>query len=347
MKQRALPARSRVLPGLGARLLDELTRSGAALAQRPTTPAAAALTTTAGGFVALYRDAIERLEAQVARGDGHPPMRKQEVDLMCRCLLSCATLADAIRCAAEFCEMLTPRAGALSLTVRDTRATFRMDSLRRTRSSAACLVDLTGLFCYLQLFGWLIGQPLRPDEVWLGHPRRDDAMPLLGLFNAPVDVGRKTYGFAFDAARLDARVLRQPGELAAFLVDFPFRLIDAAPAVVSWAQQVRGFLDAALAHEQALPPLTALATWLGVSEATLRRRLAAEGSSYHALREQCLADVARRCLRESDWPVARIAAHLGFSGEEAFRRAFMRWTGVAPSRFRRDCSVADVPFHQM
>ncbi|KUY57145.1 helix-turn-helix domain-containing protein [Burkholderia sp. RF2-non_BP3] len=347
MKQRAMPACGRMLPGLGARLLDELTRSGAPQAERPTTPAADVASTTPGGFVALYRDAIERLEAQVARGNGHPPMRKQEVDLMCRCLLSCATLADAIRCAAEFCEMLTPRAGALSLAVRDGRATFQMDSLRRTRSPAACLVDLTGLFCYLQLFGWLIGQPLRPDEVWLGHPRRDDAMPLLGLFNAPVDVGRKTYGFAFDAARLDARVVRQPGELAAFLVDFPFRLIDAAPAVVSWAQQVRGFLDAALAREQALPALAELATWLGVSEATLRRRLAAEGSGYHALREQCLADVARRRLRESDWPVARIAAHLGFGGEEAFRRAFVRWTGVAPSRFRRDCRAASAPFPQM
>ncbi|RQR29732.1 AraC family transcriptional regulator [Burkholderia sp. Bp9143] len=348
MKQRVLPARGRVLPGLGARLLDELTRSGAPPAQPRATPDAATATppTTPGGFVALYRDAIERLEAQVARGDGHPPMRKQEVDLMCRCLLSCATLADAIRCAAEFCEMLTPRAGVLSLAVRDGRAMFRMDSLRRTRSPAACLVDLTGLFCYLQLFGWLIGQPLRPDEVWLGHPRRDDAMPLLGLFNAPVDVGRKTYGFAFDAARLDARVIRQPGELAAFLVDFPFRLIDAAPAVMSWTQQVRGFLDAALAREQALPALAELAAWLGVSEATLRRRLAAEGSGYHALREQCLADAARRCLRESDWPVARIATHLGFGGEEAFRRAFVRWTGIAPSRFRRECSAANATFHQ-
>ncbi|WP_322085646.1 AraC family transcriptional regulator [Burkholderia sp. BCC1999] len=334
MKQRVLPASGRVLPGLGARLLNELTRSGTPPADHAAhAPQAAA---TPGGFVALYRDAIERLEAQVARGDGHPPMRKQEVDLMCRCLLSCATLADAIRCARDFCEMLTPRAGVLSLTVRDGRATFRMDSLRRTRSPATCLVDLTGLFCYLQLFGWLIGQPLRPTDVWLGHPRRDDAVPLLGLFNAPVDVGRKTYGFAFDATRLDCRVIRQPGELDAFLVDFPFRLIDAPPAVVSWAQQVRGFLDAALAREQALPALAELAAWLGVSEATLRRRLAAEGSGYHVLREQCVADAARRCLHETDWPITRVAAYLGFGGEEAFRRAFVRWNGVAPSRFRRD-----------
>ncbi|ALX15823.1 AraC family transcriptional regulator [Burkholderia cepacia JBK9] len=341
MKQRALPASGRVLPGLDARLLSELTRSGAPPADRTAQPQQAA--TTPGGFVALYRDAIVRLEAQVARGNGHPPMRKQEVDLMCRCLLSCATLADAIRCARDFCEMLTPRAGVLSLAVRDGHATFRMDSLRRTRSPAACLVDLTGLFCYLQLFGWLIGQPLRPTGVWLGHPRRDDAVPLLGLFNAPVDVGRKTYGFAFDATRLDCRVIRQPGELDAFLVDFPFRLIDAAPAVVSWAQQVRGFLDAALAREQALPALAELAAWLGVSDATLRRRLAAEDSGYHVLREQCLADTARRCLHETDWPITRVAAYLGFGGEEAFRRAFVRWTGVAPSRFRRERWAPDHP----
>ncbi|MGU7768793.1 helix-turn-helix domain-containing protein [Burkholderia sp. MR1-5-21] len=333
MRELTLPTRSRLLPGLGARLLDELTRSGAAPHAPDAMPDARGM--TPAGFVALYRDAIERLEAQVARGDGHPPMRKREVDLMCRCLLSCRTLANAIRCAGEFCEMLLPRAGALTLTMRGGIASFDMDSLRRTRSPAACLVDLTGLFCYLQLFGWLIGQPVRLSEVWLAHPHRDDAVPLLGLFNAPVAVGGKTYGFGFDAAQLACRVIRQPAELDAFLVDFPFRLIDAAPAAMSWAQRVRGALDAALAREQALPALPELAGWLGVSDATLRRRLIAEGTGYQVLREQCLTDAARRCLRETDWPIARIAAHLGFGGEEAFRRAFVRWTGMAPSRFRR------------
>ena len=337
MNDRTLPANGRLLPGLGTRLLNELARSGAA----PPDAALRVHAMTPGGFVALYRDAIERLEAQVARGDGHPPMRKHEVDLMCRCLLSCRTLGDAIGCAREFGEMLYPRAGALTLAVRDERAVFEMNSLRRTRSAAACLVDLTGLFCYLQLFGWLIGQPVRPTAVWLGHPRRDDAVPLLGLFNAPVTVGGKTYGFAFDATRLDCRVVRQPAELDTFLVDFPFRLIDAAPAVVSWAQRVRGFLDAAVARAQPLPALPELAGWLGVSDATLRRRLADEGTGYHALREQCLADEARRCLRDTDWPIARVAASLGFGGEEAFRRAFVRWTGEAPGRFRRGTRKAE------
>ncbi|WP_166360252.1 helix-turn-helix domain-containing protein [Pseudomonas akapageensis] len=317
----------RVPHGLGTRLLDELDRNSlpAGEARQPL---------SADDFVKLFRDAIEQLEAQVAKGESHPPMRKQEVDLMCRCLLSCSSLVEAIECAAQFCAMLHPRAGKLSLELQGARAVFHMDSLRHKRSSAACLVDLTGLFCYLQLFAWLTGQTLPVDSVFLAHPKREDAMPFLGLFDAPVAVGKPTYGFSFEASLLTRPVIRQPAELAAFLVDFPFRLIGAAPSVVSVTQQVRAFLQAALAHESELPTLGAIAAALGISEPTLRRHLAAEGVSYQQLRKLCLCESAQRCLRETDWTISRIAGHLGFSSEAAFRRAFQDWTGQAPSRYR-------------
>jgi len=318
-------------PGLGTRLLDELRRSGADSAAM----ADAAGHLSAGAFATLYRSAIEHLEAQVAQGDGHPPMRKREVDLLCRCLLSCRTLADAIHCAADFCAMLNPRAGALSLSTDQGAAVFRMDSLRRRHSPAACLVDVTGLLFYQRLFTWLIGEPIRPLRNFIGHPNREDAIPFLSLFGRPVEVGQPTYGFVFDAALLARPVRRRPAELEAFLVDFPFRLAAGEPASqVPLAQQVRSFIDAALARQAPLPTQQELGAALSLSVATLRRRLHAEGTGYRALRDACLLEAAKHYLRNTEWPIERVAGYLGFSNAAAMRRAMVRLTGHPPSRYR-------------
>ena len=71
-----------------------------------------------------------------------------------------------------------------------------------------------------------------------------------------------------------ARMPRDPAasRADAFLVDFRFaRSMRRRPSC--HVRSRCAVFDAALAHEQALPALAELAVWLGVSEATLRRRL--------------------------------------------------------------------------
>lgn len=332
---------ARVLQALDARLLVELRR------QRLPLPAAQGACAGRGDGaidrVALYRQAIEQLEAKVARGQGHPPMRQQEVVLLCRCMLSCRTLREAIACAVEFCAMLEPRAGRLSLQVVEGQAIFHMDSLRRQHSSAACLVDVMGLFCYLQLWSWLIGRPLQPRQVFAAHPQREDAAPLLGLFAVPVVMGQRTYGFVFDAALLAQAVVRRPVELAAFVKDFPFRLAAQSLPPSSWAGQVRQQLDAALEHVLPLPSLQAVAKGLQVPPSTLRRHLAREGTGYQLLRQQALCAAAQRSLCEGRAPLGDVASQLGFGSVPAFRRAFVQWTGMSPSQFRSQAAQGQAP----
>jgi AraC-like DNA-binding protein len=43
---------------------------------------------------------------------------------------------------------------------------------------------------------------------------------------------------------------------------------------------------------------------------------------------------AKRMLCEDQLPIYQIAEALGFSETASFRHAFVRWSGVAPSKFR-------------
>ncbi|MFD2272722.1 helix-turn-helix domain-containing protein [Undibacterium arcticum] len=94
-------------------------------------------------------------------------------------------------------------------------------------------------------------------------------------------------------------------------------------------------MEAALAERVPLPGCAVLAELLDLSESSLRRQLQSEGSSLSSLRDACLRRAAQRLLRQTDMAVEEIAGQLGFSNGGAFRRAFRRWTGQAPTALRR------------
>lgn len=74
---------------------------------------------------------------------------------------------------------------------------------------------------------------------------------------------------------------------------------------------------------------------LGLSVRTLKRRLADAGTTFLELREQIRYETACQLLRDSQMSVSGLAHGLGYSETSSFTRAFARWAGVGPAKWRR------------
>ncbi|MDO5620012.1 MAG: AraC family transcriptional regulator ligand-binding domain-containing protein [Paracoccus sp. (in: a-proteobacteria)] len=80
---------------------------------------------------------------------------------------------------------------------------------------------------------------------------------------------------------------------------------------------------------------------LGISERSLRRGLAAQGSSFSEIMENCRRMQGYALLTRSDRPLSEIALLLGYSDQTAFSRAFARWYGVPPRELRRSGALEE------
>lgn len=78
----------------------------------------------------------------------------------------------------------------------------------------------------------------------------------------------------------------------------------------------------------------AAARALGMSTATLRRRLSDEGTSFRAVASD-MRRAAAQSLLATEHSLDDIAARLGFSDSRSFRRACQGWFGMAPAGYRR------------
>lgn len=91
------------------------------------------------------------------------------------------------------------------------------------------------------------------------------------------------------------------------------------------------------------PTLATAAAAMAVSERTLQRRLAEEGTNFAEALAQLRQDLAVRLLEDRTLAVYEIAFLLGYAEPTAFHRAFRRWRGVSPRQFRERATGSEVP----
>jgi len=178
--------------------------------------------------------------------------------------------------------------------------------------------------------------------VELRLPRPADPGPWEQVFRAPIHFGAAADCLCFSDGEWRAPTATADEALVRLMEDHA-RLIapreDAAP----------GFrADVLEALRVALPEggsAAQVARVLHVSVRTLQRKLANEGTTYREVLETAQSRLAQAYLADPHVSVGEVAALLGFSDPSSFNRAFRRWTGEAPGRWRRPAGEADATAH--
>lgn len=80
-----------------------------------------------------------------------------------------------------------------------------------------------------------------------------------------------------------------------------------------------------------------------ISERTLQRRLADEGTDFSTLVDEVRREIAQQYLGNGKLTVKMLSYKLGFSDPSAFHRACVRWFGKAPGEFHHAPRRAHVP----
>lgn len=78
-----------------------------------------------------------------------------------------------------------------------------------------------------------------------------------------------------------------------------------------------------------------IASTMGLSVRTLQRRLAEHKMDFSGIAERTRFDLAVALLADPANSIVDVAYDLGYSDVSSFSRAFRRWSGASPGRFRR------------
>jgi len=178
----------------------------------------------------------------------------------------------------------------------------------------------------------MLGRALCDARIELAHEQPVYHKIYAQYLHSPVSFACAANAFWIPAVL--ARVPNATGDPESYAMaqDLCRKLLEQAPAsVLPTSDQVRRVL---LSQTPGSVTESDVARALFVSKRTLARRLEGEGNGYRKIREQLLAELAGRHLRDSGLSVEAVAALLGYNDTAAFRKAFRRWYGQTPSDYR-------------
>jgi AraC-like DNA-binding protein len=189
-------------------------------------------------------------------------------------------------------------------------------------------MEVSSLVAMARLF---TGHTVVPRWVRLRQPAPAHEALYHELLGCPVHFGEPDNRVALRASDADLPFLSAQAEAGQALeIGAQALLRRCMPDKLS--ARTRALVDQLMGDGE--PSLARVAAKLCMSERTVQRRLALEGTHFRAIVDSARRDLAEQALGQGDTSADALAWRLGFSEAASFYRAFKRWTGQTPGQAR-------------
>lgn len=248
------------------------------------------------------------------------------VTALCR---AAPTMRDALNCAADYLPVVHSPEASLELVEGPQVAELRWGA--NIDLGVNDQAHLQALVLNLKLLRMIGGAAFDPSYVSLSVDARPrDVEEIEQIAACRIHAAAGTNAIGFPTHTLDRPIASANRLLFRLLGGYLERVKHANRATM--VARVESYIRGALPTGSC--SIERCAQKLGLSVRTLQGRLATDAVKFSDLVEGERERLARVYLRRGDMSLEEIAERLGYGEQTSFGRAFKRWTGMTPQRFR-------------
>lgn len=180
---------------------------------------------------------------------------------------------------------------------------------------------------------WITGNQHTPISVHFTHNPPPDLTPYESAFQAPLIFNASFNGLTLTPAQLEIPVIEADPGLKEMMDVQGDRLLKKYRSEINIVNETR-----AIIYQNKLwdnPDIKVVASALNMSSASFKRHITEAGFNFKSIVDDVRKDLALIYFENTDLSLIDIAFVLGFSEQSAFNRAFKRWTGKSPGRYRQ------------
>lgn len=188
------------------------------------------------------------------------------------------------------------------------------------------------LVALVSIIELILGKLWRPTLVRISYPKPKSAHLYEKFFKCPVWFGQAHHEIIFPRSQLDEHRSGYDNELNKFFHDYLSSMKNNHDD--NLINRVSKLIEELLPSGECTSDK--IADYFSMHRFTLYRYLCEQGTTFARLLEDVKKKVAFKLLKNKELLLIEVSNRIGYEDQANFTRAFKRWSGVTPARWRKE-----------